>query len=54
MNKKNKKCLNKVKKFCQETKQGPCFIGIGTFMSAVTGYSNKKNITFLLQNYSVR
>ena len=26
MNKNNKKCLNKVKKFCQETKQGPYFI----------------------------
>ena len=26
MNKNNKKCLNKVKKFFQETKQGPYFI----------------------------
>ena len=26
MNKKNKKCLNKVKRFCQQTKQGPYLI----------------------------
>ena len=26
MHKKNKKCLNKVEKFCQQTRQGPHFI----------------------------